>query len=109
MSSGSPSLGPDGTSTQSRGLRAPQRLTQSTPAVLTPSGRFLTTPPLSLQSQGLKKGPCAGPFAKRMMGLEPTTFCMASERGRHCTRTDANERAFLHASPGVELLVSCAG
>jgi hypothetical protein len=25
-----------------------------------------------------QKAPCSGAFEKRMMGLEPTTFCMAS-------------------------------
>jgi hypothetical protein len=29
---------------------------------------------------GYKKAPISGAFLKRMMGLEPTTFCMASRR-----------------------------
>ena len=29
---------------------------------------------------GTKKAPSPGPYEERMMGLEPTTFCMASRR-----------------------------
>ena len=34
---------------------------------------------------------------ERMMGPEPTTFCMASVRGRSCRHTLALGAAFLHA------------
>ncbi len=44
---------------------------------------FAATPPERLLL-GRQKPRICGAFSKRMMGLEPTTFCMASAGGRSC-------------------------
>ena len=49
------------------GVKADQGLTNSTSALATPV-------------LGQRKAPISGAFLERMMGLEPTTFCMASRR-----------------------------
>ena len=48
--------------------------------LLTQALTHARNPRLSLSVKATKKAPLRGLHEKRMMGLEPTTFCMASRR-----------------------------